>query len=221
MGFFDDIGSTIGNIGNILKPIAGVLPISGGLAGRAGGLPGIIGGIGGGQYASDQIQGGGPGVPPPPAEDPRIAEITKAKQQQAKEFRAGIPGLEAGMTRQYKLQAHNDLAGQLAQIRRDAAKRGIMNSGIRLGNEAGAQGAEASNIAKMKNMLHTNIASQADQLDQDAINSAVTQTQIQQQLQDNIYNQALKQLQEKNSALSGIGTAVGGLVGTIAGKNST
>ncbi len=204
MGFFDDVGNAVGTAVNTAYKI---MPVSGMVTPN-----------------NSYWDFGGKSPPPSgaPPQDPAIDQITTEKQNQAKDFRSGIPQMEKGLTRQYALKAHQDLAGQLAQIRRDSAQRGIMNSGVRLGNEAGAGANSAAGVAQMKTNLHTAALGQADQLDQDAINAGITQTQIAQQLQDNIYNQALKNLANQNSAISSIGTAVGGIAGTAAaGKGKT
>ncbi len=171
-----------------------------------------------GGWANRQINGGGPDRPTPPAQDPAIAQLTQQKQQQAQEFRAGIPQMEKGLTRRYAVDSHNQLAQSLAQIRRDAARRGIMNSGVRLGNEANAEAESAGSLASMKTQLHSGALSQADQLDQEAINSGIMQQQISANIQDTIYNQALKNVLANNSAMSSVGQAAGTVAGSALAK---
>ncbi len=225
MGLLEDVGGFVGNpigqvgkwtgsrdLRDLGKTLAGADPANAFLNPND---PNMFKGIG--DFFNPK-PGAPTGIAPP---DPTAAEnqrLTEQKQQQARDFRSGIPQLEKGLGRQYALKSHNDLASQLAQIRRDSARRGIMNSGIRLGNESGAQANAAGNIAQMKTQVHGAALSQADQLDQDAINAGITQTQVAQQLQDNIYNQALKSLAAKNAAMAGIGSGVGGTIGAAEGS---
>lgn len=231
MGFFEDVVKTIGNpvqaIGNALgsKDIANAGKTIGSFdPGKIYTNPNNpnIWGKGNGSLVSvfDPPAGAPTGVGPADPTAAANATLTQQKQQQAQDFRAGIPQLEKGLTRQYALQSHNQLAQQLSGIRRDAAQRGIMNSGIRLGNEGNAQAGAASKLAEMRSQLHNGALGQADQLDQDAINAGITQTQIAQQLQDNIYNQALKNMAERNSTFASLGSSAGGVVGTAAGSQT-
>ncbi len=205
---FNAIGSAIGGDTKVGKDIND-------FGNMAGGGVGYV--ASGGNY--NQFKGGGDG-PPPPGVDPAIDQVTQAKQQQAQDFRSGMPHMEKGLNRQYALQSHNQLAQQLQAIRRDASQRGIMNSGVGLGNQAAAQAESAGNVSKFGTQVHSAALGEANQLDQDAINAGIQQTQIQQSLQDSVYNQALKNLANSTSGMASMGQGVGGLIGSYVGSKS-
>ncbi len=159
---------------------------------------------------------GAPGLVP--GIDPNLAEIKKEQEVNAKDFRSGMPGFEQGIFKQAQKQQHNTLANQLLEIRRDAARRGIMNSGIRLNNEAGAQANSASNLAQTRMDIHKQSSAMANQLDQDAINAGITQQRLQSDIYDSIYNQALQNMVQRNQGLTSLGQGVGSVAGTAAAK---
>ncbi len=218
--FFENAGKTVKKI--VSAPASAVGNAIGGQTGQNIVDAGNTIGNGFGYVASggnyDQFRGSNP--PAAPGMDPGIDQITQAKQQQAQDFRSGMPHMEKGLNRKYALQSHNQLAQQLQAIRRDASQRGIMNSGVGLGNQAAAQAESAGNVSKFGTQVHSAALGEANQLDQDAINAGIQQTQIQQSLQDSVYNQALKNLANSTSGMASMGQGVGGLIGSYVGSKS-
>lgn len=157
--------------------------------------------------------------PSPPPADPRIAKIKQGQNDLYNNFSANKPQTERTMLRQYQLQAHRDLADQQAQIRRDAASRGIMNSGIRLGNEQNANSRYASNVADAKSNINSATDQMQQELQAEAADAGFMQQRISADLNDTIYNQALKNMANRNAAINGIGQAGGQVAGSYAANS--
>lgn len=230
MGVFDDIKSTIGSAANPFATVGNRIWGSGSQGGQdATNFGKNLDPLnpwptnrpdqgGGGVSMDDEVRKMTDIVRNNLAQQKKQQDLLQQKQQQASDFRSGIPQLEGTLTRQYQRDSHNQLAQQLAQIRRDSSRRGLFYSGARIGGEAKAEANAGANLAEMRAQLHSGALSQADQLDKEAIDSGITQMEIQQQLNDNIYNQALKNLAAKNAGMAGIGAGIGGLAGTAAGS---
>jgi hypothetical protein len=158
--------------------------------------------------------------PAPPPGDPRIGQIKQGQNDLYNEFSANKPQIEKSMLRQYQIQAHRDLADQQAQIRRDAASRGIMNSGIRLGSEQKADAQYAGNVASAKSNINSTTDQMERELQAEAADAGFMQQRIASDLNDNIYNQAMKNMASKNAGFSSIGQAGGAAAGSYAANRS-
>ncbi len=157
-------------------------------------------------------------TPPPgaPPIDPNIASVKQGQNDLYNQFSTNKPQIEKNLLRQYQLQAHQDLAGQQAQIRRQAASEGLMNSGIRLGREAGAAAQSAGNVASAKQNINTATDQMQQELQAEAADAGFMQQRIASDINDNIYNQALKNMASRNAGISGLAQAGGSAAGAYA-----
>lgn len=218
MGFFDGIGNAFKNVGDvgggIVKGIGTALPITAGLAGiGSAGIPGAIGGLVGGEYLRNQLQGGGPDSPQAPGVDPRYKEIKDSQFKQAKDFRGNLSGFENDLFRDYRNMGLRDLASQVKTTSNSLGRRGLGYGGI----AEGAQAKNAANfsygMAKGKSDIHRSSEDMANQLDADALNSGLLFQKTQQGIQDTVYNQAIQEYQNRNSAMNGIFQGAGQGIG--------
>lgn len=210
MGYFDEafqkVGASVREASGQLDPTLN--PILGPIADKAGiGSNDIQNKIWGGQTSNQ---------PPPPGMDPRIAQVKQGQNDLYNQFSANKGNTEKSLLRQYQLQAHRDLADKQAQIRRDAHQRGFMSS---YGGEEKAAADSASSVASAKQNINSATDSLQQQLQQEAMDSGFLQQRMVSDLNDTIYNQAIKNMVDKNkSMISGFQSA--GAIGGTAAANS-
>lgn len=164
-----------------------------------------------------------------PAQAPQVNEnyqkILDEQKKTASDFRQNIPKYSTTLGNQYEAQARKNLAQSLKNTDRDFNKRGLLYSGMRLGNEAEQQGEAASNVAQGKQQINKGLLDQANQLDAGVLNTAAgiagqgTQQGLYQGQMDimNLKNQIQQeqmQSQAMGSLLGGIGTLGGAAIGS-------
>lgn len=214
MGFFQDAGnwakSNAGSIGEI----------AGGVQGRL--VGGVAGGLVGakiGEKAGNQVSGGGPDLPQPPGVNPDLAELKRRQAEQARDFRTNIEGYKSNAFNQVAKLEKEALGKRMHDVRLDAKRRGLMFSGIRQGNEAKAQSDSSAQLAQSRFDINDLAEQEAQGLEADAIDSGVQQQKMVSQINDSIYNQAIKNMLNRRAGLSSLAGAGGTLVGTAAARS--
>ncbi len=159
----------------------------------------------------DQISGRGIDYNAPAPTADQVLKNNKDKM--AQDFRKNLPGYEQGMFKDFQNQEHQRLAQNLSQIKRDSASRGLMNSGIGVGNEARAEAESGAQLGKVRSDINTQSEAMAKSLEADAINNGIMQQKMQSDINDSIYNQALKNLAQRRAGIAGLGQGVGAIAG--------
>lgn len=157
-----------------------------------------------------------PGASPDaPGVNPNLAKVQQAQVGAYNQFTKNIPTMQNQMGNQAR-QGFNQQAG--AQIQRNRSTnsgRGLLYGGINQGQEAGIHGQAATKSANAQGSINAGLLNTQSQLQGNAVNTGLSIQQNQQQIQDDIYQQAIAQMQASSgmfgSAMGSIGK-VGGLL---------
>ena len=152
-----------------------------------------------------------------PGEDPKITELRRQQMQQAKDFRQNMPSLQEKAFGNVAARENQRLGQEVKDIQAGSNRRGLLYSGLREGKESGARAASASNLASQRSSINDAYEQKAKQLEMNAIDTAFKQQQSQQQIEDEIYNQALANVASKNAASSALMSAGGQVAGRSMG----
>lgn len=152
-----------------------------------------------------------------PGEDPRMTELRRQQMLQAKEFRQNMPSLQEKAFGNVAARENARLGQEVKGIQASSNRRGLLYSGLREGQESGAKAASASNLAGQRMSINDAYEQKAKQMEMNAMDTAFKQQQSQQQIEDEIYNQALANVANKNAATSALIGAGGQLAGRSMG----
>lgn len=165
----------------------------------------------------------GPKAPAPsgpstvmPVGTPKQLTPEQLQQQQvdyAKKFRENLGGMEEQAFRPQRESAVTSLAQQQQNIRAGASNRGLLYSGLRQQDEANAGANTEANLQNKRADINNSFKQSANAFDQQALSSGMQIQQNAQDIQDQLYNQALNQYQQKNGSLLG-SLAGGGIIGS-------
>lgn len=136
--------------------------------------------------------------PDAPGVDPNLARLRAQQEQNAKQFRANMPGMQKTMGENLKTDANQALSGSLKNINQGNSARGLLYSNINQGQKAGARAKAQSGVAKETANINTGLLNAANTLDAQAIQTGMGIQQTQQQLQDDIYSQAMARMNAQN-----------------------
>jgi hypothetical protein len=212
MGFLDDVNT-------------GFEKLTGQPAGSASGTLGDIGKVWGGfaqgpaftflggNQAIDAL-GRSPTPPGQPGMDPSLANLNAQRTQQAQQFRQNLPGTQTDMTNNLASRQRQDLAGDMAQNKMGANRRGLLGSGLQKAADVRSSVGAAKNLQQGGQEIATSLENTAQQMENQAIAGGLQYWQSGQALQDQAYQQALANMQSRNA---GIGSLMGA-GGTVAGS---
>ena len=127
--------------------------------------------------------------------------------QYARDFRSGLPGQESKMLGQLGANESKSLSEALRTTRNNAASRGLINSGRRVGSEAKLRGESAGRMATGAQNIRRGLLTQADAFDKQAVQSGIDFQQSEQAIQDTIYQQALAEVNGYNSMMGSMAQA--------------
>lgn len=168
-----------------------------------------------GALAGNEIQGhlDGSNSPPPPAApgiDPNLQRLKDKKLQNAQEFRAGMPNMVRMMSEDLKTQANQGLSQANRQTRESASSRGMLYSGVRQGQEQSNRAKTQAGVAQGVSSINAEMENAANTLDAQAVETGVGIQQTQQAIQNQIYSQAMAQMNARNMVMgSMIGAGAG------------
>lgn len=158
--------------------------------------------------------------PQPAKEDPRITAIRDRLSGEAKSFRSGLPrykeekyGMAAGAGR-------DQLEGTVDTIRKSANQRGLLYSGMREGQEAGARSRMASILAAQRAEINREAEELASAKDASAASVGLSGYDAAIKRADDTYNQQLANEIARRKALAQIGEGVGYGFGAYFGKKA-
>lgn len=143
-----------------------------------------------------------------------------AQEQQAKDFEAAAPGLKENAFQGVAGQERRRLAGEMSGIRSGANSRGLLFSGMRQGQEAGAQGTSEVNLAGARQGINNTVNDQIQKYKEAPINTGLHQADVQNNISNQAMSMAISNMQANNSAMSGLGSAIGQGVGTYLGRQN-
>lgn len=174
----------------------------------------------GGGYGAVDAMLNRPDAPDAPKIDPTLGNMRKAQANQAKDFRAGMPGYQQQLSSNLRQQGSYDLDQGLHDTRQANSSRGLLYGGKNLGDEQSVRGQIGNRMAQGTGQINTGLQSAANQLDANAVQSGLAIQQSSQQIQDQIYGQALARMNGNNAAFSGLMSAGGQIAGAAIGKRA-
>lgn len=199
------IGHGIQQIGNGIGQMA---------QGNVGGLPQYVGGLGnvitGGAFDSQISHNVDPAAPPAaPGINPTLSQTQQSQIQNAADFRKNIPSMEQSMSNDVRQTANNQLGQTMKSINNNTNSRGLLYSGINQGMKGGARAQTASNVGQATSGINAGLENAANTLDAQAVETGVGIQQTQQSIQNQIYSQAMTQMNANNSMFgSALGTGL-------------
>lgn len=144
---------------------------------------------------------------------------------QAKSYRANLPGTQNALANQSADVGKRNLAQNIAQTRSNASSRGLLNSGLRQGAEAGNYGSYLSGQSQARSGINQETEQNAQGMENNAISAGEKLQQQRQAMEDAIYGRqqeqyqnALQQQQQRTGLLGGIGKSLGGMAGGALGS---
>jgi len=152
-------------------------------------------------------------ITPITKEQPPKAKPAADYQAQVKQFRDNVPALESQLFQGAANQSRNQLAGQLADIRQNAASRGLLYGGLREGAEQGARAGAAGDLAAKRFAINQAVEGQANDFDSNALNRLMEQYRAEQEANQQQYGM---NLQRRGLEQAQQGQLFGGLLGTAA-----
>ncbi len=157
------------------------------------------------------------GAPPPPAMDPNAAALTAKRTQEAKDYRANLPGTIQDASTSLQNQSRRALAGDMAQNNMNSNRRGLLGSGLNQAQNAQSSGKEAVNYANANQQMTNKLQDSADQMDANAINNGYQYWQSAKAIQDSAYNAALSNMMAQRSGFMSALNAGGNVGASSAG----
>lgn len=142
--------------------------------------------------------------PPPPGIDPSLENIKNQQIDQAKNFRADLGNKKSLMSQNLRGQANEQLQSNLGAVRSKNSARGLLYGGLNQSEEGSERARSSAGLGRAIQSSNTALENAADTLDSNAIETARGVQQSQQQIQNDIYSQAMAQLNSQNAMTSNI-----------------
>lgn len=224
MGWWDDL---VDNARNALPNFGGEGSIQDRAAQADRGLQANLGNTGKylanpyGSIGADIGKGLRPDDPPaPPGVDPEIYKQQLEQQRQAKEFEANAPKMGEDIYNRVAGNERKNLAKQMSGVRNNYSSRGLLYSGLRQGDELATQEQSGSRLASARAGINKDLNDQVQNMNDMAIKSGLDIQQQSQGIQDQVFNQALMNMQNSMSSNAALGGAVGQAAGSYLGSKS-
>lgn len=149
----------------------------------------------------------------------QAARGVQRQSQLAQDFREQLPHHKNSAMGLATDDSRRDLAKNIADVRSNASRRGLLYSGLRAGAENNAVSQYGSDLARKRAEINSAYDQQADQMDDAAILAGFNNLAITRGAADSEYQAALAQRQGRDAALSGMFSGIGQMGGTMAAKN--
>lgn len=218
MGFFDNIGDGLKNIGRVIGN-----PIGSGLDAIGIKVPDPLGDIYGSirDGAIDMVTGGGPkepDLPDVPGMDPKLKEIRDRQVAEAKKFRQNLPKYNHDQYSTALSKNRDALAKKMRQSTQDFSRRGLLNSGIKHAQQSDIVGQSMADLENERQDISSSLEKAAAQYDADALKAELGVNQAQADIQKTLYERALAERTSRQQNLSSLFGAAGNLGGLLAAK---
>jgi len=145
-------------------------------------------------------------------------KIKAAQEQTADAFAKSAPGLKESTFQGVAGQERRRLAGELSGIRGGASSRGLLYSGLRQGQEAGARANSESGLAAQRQGINQTIDEQAQRLKEAPIKTGLNLAQVESDISNQAMSRAIENMQSRQAAMAGLGSALGQAAGTALAK---
>ena len=156
----------------------------------------------------------------------------KAQQEQtqkftanAKQFREGLPEYQNRAYNQVADVARRNLAQSMAGVKQNYNNRGLLYSGLKQGQEASNYAQTAAGLSQARAGINQGSEQSARDMEQRALagefksaEDMQAQQAIQMERQNELYNEALKNVMERLQMFGAIGGAAGAVGGGLMGR---
>ncbi len=216
MGFWTGIRDTFAKPfnagGNAVEDIAGGNNVWGSIKNRAGEAGSAFG------FGNDQKPKVDTPDQGPPGVDPRLQAIRNAQTKQAKDYRANLGNYQSEAYRGIQGDVRRDLAQKMVGMNRDYNNKGLLYSGLRQGAQGQAAANAAGSLSQARSEINRESENRAKMLEENALRGELGLQQQGVDIQDRIYEEALRRTKERNDAIGGGLSAAGYAAGTYAGS---
>jgi hypothetical protein len=204
------VGDRIGgNVGHVVGGyVTGAIP-GGGPLGMMNPGGGIGGPIGAANAALGDPFGKRPDPPKAPGVDAGVAGMQQASLQQARQFRQNLGTNEQKAFETFGQAQNRSMNRDLHTVNQNNSARGLLYGGINQGQQQAVRAQGQVDLAKGRASINNQYNQAANQMDAAAVGNGVAVQQYQQGIQDQIYNQALMQMMNKNAAFGSLMNAGG------------
>lgn len=159
-----------------------------------------------------------PGNPPPaPGVNQNLVNAQQAQVGASNQYTQNLPNLQNQMGNQARQNINQQTGNSIQGNRSSNASRGMLYGGINQGQESGMRASGAAQSAQAQSNINANTTAMQQGLQQNAINTGLAINQNQQQIQNDIYQEALAQMQAAGSVFKGGMGLLGGGGGLAAG----
>ena len=142
----------------------------------------------------------------------------RAQRMLLKDFESKAPQMQSQAIEGAASGERRRLAGELSGIKSGASSRGLLYSGMRQGQEAKSRAMSDVNQAESRANINNAFNQQRQQLKADPIKTGLNVAQMQSGIADQAMTQAINNMQCRQQALGGLGSAIGQGVGTYFGR---
>lgn len=177
----------------------------------AGIRPGGLGSIGSG---AGGFGGAAPGIDLATHEDPNIVALRKKLAGESQMFRENLPQMKNDQYESAANAGHAALDDTTRTIRASANQRGLLYSGLRQGQEAGARQRMASTLASQRAEINREAESLANSKDEVVGNVGLAGYDAAQKRAEDAYNLNLQNEINRRRGMAQIGEGVGYGLGT-------
>lgn len=136
-----------------------------------------------------------------------------AQQNQARQFAKDAPQIGEDLFNDASRQEQQNLARNISGIKQGYNSRGMLYSGMQQGAQLGAQAQSGSRLANAKTAINKELSDQVQSMNDLQIQSGLSVQAAQKGVSDNVFAQALYNMQNQLQT----GGAIGGAIGKIAG----
>lgn len=201
------MGSAVSSIGNAITGARNTINNATGT--RAGdilapvGASRIVPGAGAAYYAMGMDQ---PRLDQPeaPGVDPNLQRLKEAQQKNAQEFRQNLPGTKSRMAEDLSVQSNLATSAGNKQIQESNSRRGLLYGGLNQGQQLANTAKQKSKLGQAINTSNVNLENAANTLDAQAVETGMGIQQSQQAIQNQIYNNAMAQMNAQNQMVGGL-----------------
>lgn len=138
-----------------------------------------------------------------------------AQQHFLEDFRHMMPQMNEEMSSELMQDTNRSMSDALRMSKRGASARGMLHSGIEAGQEGKIRSGAAQGLAKGKEAINTGLLNAENQMMQQTAKAGFNYQAQQQQMQDSIYQEALRSF-GANAGLFGDLLGVGGMAAGMA-----
>lgn len=131
-------------------------------------------------------------------------ELLQQQQYYADQFNQNIPQMSNQLYNQAGGAISNNMDQGIKNVRQQNSSRGLLYGGVNAGQEGSVRAKGASDMASTKSNINQGLIETGQNMRSSAISSGVSYQQMQQALNNAVYQNAMSKLNQDNAMTSGI-----------------